>query len=581
MEGAFQSLAGISRFGRIAQEKGEPNRMAKLRRHPSLTVAIAAIAAAGAVILGGLIGVTTHMRADIADTTGALSETAEGLPDLASPLTAAGLRTYIAEAPVALRLIGSRGQDLGRSAETPAIWDEAGAGGIAGLATTGLDVTRAGDSVEVVRPLADGRSAVVRAWLPASATAVSGGALIAILGAALIAAAIAAIVTWRILRRRRREVAAITSAAECLIAGRIPEIDPTIREGDLARAGDSIRVGAERIAHLTEIADREMALLTAAIEPLAIGVAGRGPAGSWLRNVTLERLVDGMGTSDRGMVEDALRAGLESTDPTGGQVHLSDGRVMDVDAWSVPGGRLVSVVERTEQERLNRFRRQIESSAVRQLKAPLDEIKTRGKQIYPHVTAPGAPTLRSLLAATDRLDRVMRMMLRGTNLDPAARSPRRERFGVSGFLWALAHDWDAALRKKAQRVELDIAPDLPDVKTDAALVEEILTELIDNSAKFTPRGGTIEMTARHSDGRLVLEVLDSGPGIDDADAPLATERFFRGTSSESIPGAGLGLGVASALADRIGASLEVISGPGGRVRLLIPVDEDQRALHAA
>lgn len=555
--------------------------MAYLRRHPPLAIALAAVGAALAVFVGGLIGAMTHMRADIAGITGSLSRTTEALPDLRSPVTRQSIAAYLSDAPVPMRLVGARGQDLGKAGGSPGIWDESGGGGLAGLATRGVNVTRVGSSVEIARPLSDGRSVVTRAWLPTSATEIGRVGLTLILGAAVVAGLIAGFLAWTLQRRRRREVAAVTVAAEALIAGRVPELGAAVRTGDLARAGDAIHAGAERIAHLTEIADREMGLFAAAIEPLAIGVVARGPAGSWSRNVALERLLEGMSEADRSVVEDAIRTGMESVDPTGGQIHLADGRVMDIDAWSVPGGRLASVVERTEQERLGRFRRQIESSAVRQLKAPLDEIKTRGKEIYAHVTAPGAPTLRSLLSATDRLDRVMRMMLRGTSLDPAARSPRRERFGVAGFLWSLSHDWDAALRKKAQRVELEISPDLPDVKTDAALVEEILTELVDNAAKYTPRGGTIAMSAAHTGGRLVLEVADSGPGIDEADAPVAMERFFRGASAESIPGAGLGLGVAAALAERIGATLEIIAGPGGHVRLLLPVDEDRPALAAA
>jgi two-component system sensor histidine kinase BaeS len=120
-------------------------------------------------------------------------------------------------------------------------------------------------------------------------------------------------------------------------------------------------------------------------------------------------------------------------------------------------------------------------------------------------------------------------------------------------------------------VELDIAPDLPDVRTDPALVEEVLTELVDNAAKFAPRGGTVSMSVRAAEGVVLIEVADTGPGLSPEDAPHATERFFRGRHSESIPGAGLGLGVAAALATRLGGRLVVEPGPGGRIRLEIPV----------
>lgn len=557
--------------------------MASLRRHPTLVALIAGLAAALAIGLTGLAATMHHMRGDMAGAAASLSETTAGLADLPqTTLAPKDITAAVRGATVPARYIGSRGQEIGRSAISPRIWDEAGGPGtLAGLATTGVRVRVAGRSVEVARPLSAGRAVVTRQWLPISATAVTTAGWLIILGAAVLSGLLVALGVLAAQRLRRREVAAITAAAEALIAGRTPTIDPVVRGGDLARACDAIAMGAERIGHLTEIADRELTMLNAAVEPMSIGIAGRGPAGGRLRNLTLERLVDGLDGTDRAELEEAVRLGLDADDPVGGKVRLRDGRVLDVDAWSVPGGRLVSVMERTEQERLSAFRRQIQGAAVRQLKAPLDEIKTRGKELYQHVPAPAAPSLRSLLGATDRLDRVVRMMLRGTGHDPSARAPRHERFGVAGFLWALAHDWDAALRQRALRVELDVADDLPDVRTDAALVEEILTELVDNAAKYTPRGGTIALSVRGAGGEMVLDVHDSGPGITDADAPHVTERFFRGTSSESIPGAGLGLGVAAALAERIGARLEVVAGPGGRVRLFLPVERERPNLQVA
>jgi len=175
-----------------------------------------------------------------------------------------------------------------------------------------------------------------------------------------------------------------------------------------------------------------------------------------------------------------------------------------------------------------------------------------------------------VFAATDRLDRVVRMLLRGTSHDPAQRPPRRETFGVAGLLWGLVHDWDSALRQRALRCELDIDPELPDVRTDPALVEEILTELVDNAAKYTPRGGTVCLAVRAGEQTVIIEVSDTGTGFSHEDLPYATERFFRGRHSESIPGAGLGLGVAAALAERLGGALVIEPGPGGRVRLELP-----------
>ena len=109
------------------------------------------------------------------------------------------------------------------------------------------------------------------------------------------------------------------------------------------------------------------------------------------------------------------------------------------------------------------------------------------------------------------------------------------------------------------------------MRTDPALVEEILGELVDNASKFSPRGGTVRLSAHPSgEGGVVIAVGDSGPGLDPREVPHAPERFYRGTAAEALPGAGLGLGVAAALAERLGGRLALEPGPGGRARLELP-----------
>jgi signal transduction histidine kinase len=549
--------------------------MSPLRRSPALRATLIGAAVAITVVAALAIGALSQIRADLTDRGRILTGQVAGLADLPAKPTADQLNKYVASSATPMTVIDATGKVLTRTGSS-ATWSTTPAGTTTRMAVVGADVTVRDRSVEVTRRLPSGRTVVARSVVPQAAMTISSRRWWTMLGAGILAGLLVGLAVVVAGRRRAKDVAAVTAAAESLIAGRIPQGEVVPVRSDLARAGAAIQQGAHRLEHLSEVADRELGLLAAAIEPLPIGVLGRGPAGGHLRNLALERLSESLSAQDRSSLETALRDGLEATDPVGGRIALSDGRVLEVDAWTVPGGRLVAVTERSEQERLAALRRQLEGAAVRQLRAPIEEIKSRGKELYQHVPAPAAPTLRSILGATDRLDRVVRMMLRGTSHDPAERPPRRETFGIAGFLWGQAHDWDAALRQRALRVELEISDGLPDVRTDSALVQEILTELIDNAAKFTPRGGTIKLGARVERDQLVLDVRDSGAGISAHDTMHATERFFRGQSSESIPGAGLGLGVAAALAERIGGSLEVQAGPGGHVRLLLPIENGAR-----
>jgi len=86
-----------------------------------------------------------------------------------------------------------------------------------------------------------------------------------------------------------------------------------------------------------------------------------------------------------------------------------------------------------------------------------------------------------------------------------------------------------------------IPEDLPRAKADYYKVIEVLTNLLDNAAKWSPAGGTV--TARMRDG--VLTVDDEGPGVAEHDRPHVFERFFRGDRS----GLGLGLAIAKSVVE--------------------------------
>jgi signal transduction histidine kinase len=545
--------------------------MNTVRRRRVLSSLATALGVALVTLLVGLAGVLVGVRGTVSEAHDELSRVAGAVTDLPEEgVTPEQIQGFVSAIPEPTILRSRSGVEIARTGPAQGLWDRGAAGWLTGLATLGQDRSVVEGAVTVTRIFPSGRSIELRRDVGTAATTVSGRQILTVGAVALALGLLVGILAYLLRRRRDLRVSEFTTAAEAVASGRVLPAEALPARGEFVRAGSALRTSAERLSQLGEVAERELGVLKAAIEPLPVGVAGRTPSGGRIRNLALERALDEMGPGDRAEIEGAIADGLDATGPVSRRVALTSGRSLDIDAWGVPGGRLASVAERTEQDRIAALRRQLEGTAVRQLRAPVDEIKARGTELYKHVPASAGASLKALLAATDRLDRVVRMMLRGTSQDPTLRPPRRETFGVAGFLWGLTHDWDSALRTRAIRVELDIAPDLPDVRTDPALVEEILTELIDNAAKFTPRGGTVRLAATAAGETIALEVSDTGPGIRAEDAPHATERFFRGDNSESIPGAGLGLGVARALADRIEATLVVEPGEGGRVRLELP-----------
>jgi len=115
------------------------------------------------------------------------------------------------------------------------------------------------------------------------------------------------------------------------------------------------------------------------------------------------------------------------------------------------------------------------------------------------------------------------------------------------------------------------------VRGDRNLLFQAITNLLDNAIKYTPAGGQVSIELKARDGRPVLEVADSGPGIPEEMREKVLQRFYRLDKSRSEPGAGLGLSLVFAIAQRHGIDLRLEdNAPGLRVRMRFPDDAEIR-----
>ncbi|HVE98532.1 MAG TPA: HAMP domain-containing sensor histidine kinase [Mycobacteriales bacterium] len=118
---------------------------------------------------------------------------------------------------------------------------------------------------------------------------------------------------------------------------------------------------------------------------------------------------------------------------------------------------------------------------------------------------------------------------------------------------------DRAARRTGRSIEV-VADAEPPVTARAAAVERAIANLVDNAAKFSADdAGPIEVVVRG--GRV--EVLDRGPGIDDADLPRVFDRFYRAVAARARPGSGLGLAIVKGVAESHGGSVFAGNRPGG------------------
>ncbi len=510
------------------------------------------------------------LRREVARAGEPLSRTADALAARIDPADARAARAALEGAGVPARLVGPAGRVKLEAGGPASAWGAGAASWPAGLATAGVEGWALRDgAVQATRELPSGARIVLRQPLaPGAGSLGTGlwplGALVAAL------AALGAGAAWVLGARSASRQRAIAAAAEATAAGR-PTPVPEAGRGEMRRLSRAVGALSGRAAELQDAAEARVEALGAALEPMAQPAAARTPAGSLIRNEALERLVADAAPADAAAIDEAVQAGLEAAGPVSRRLSMGDGRALEVDAWGVPGGRMVTVGERTEQARLAALRRQLTGSAARHLQAPVSEVQAIGSDLLAQVPATAAPAVRRVLAAGDRMERLVAQILRGTENDPRARPVRMSAVGAAGVAYGLAAAFDQKLRDRGLRLETDLPAALPPMHTDSVLVHEILSELMANSATFTPRGGTITISGRALPGGGVeLAVSDTGPGIPGEELGAAVEPFGRGDGANGFPGAGLGLGVARVLAERLGGRLTLEPGPGGRARLELP-----------
>jgi two-component system sensor histidine kinase VicK len=99
--------------------------------------------------------------------------------------------------------------------------------------------------------------------------------------------------------------------------------------------------------------------------------------------------------------------------------------------------------------------------------------------------------------------------------------------------------------------------------------------LVDNAAKYGPRGGTITLTSFVRSGEVHISVEDRGPGIPKEELPRVFERFYRldKARSRQLGGTGLGLPIAKTIVEAHGGRIEVVSrlGKGTKISLSLPL----------
>jgi two-component system sensor histidine kinase KdpD len=171
--------------------------------------------------------------------------------------------------------------------------------------------------------------------------------------------------------------------------------------------------------------------------------------------------------------------------------------------------------------------------------------------------------LESTAEAADRLDTLVANLLDLSRLQTGAVRPVLAPTSLDEVLHrALQSVPSGAVQDETQE-------DLPLVLTDAGLLERVVANIVENAVRHSPDGVPVRLAAHVADGRLQLFVVDRGPGVAERDRQRMFQAFQRLGDSPAGSGVGLGLAVATGLADAVGATVDAEDTPGGGLTMVV------------
>lgn len=224
-----------------------------------------------------------------------------------------------------------------------------------------------------------------------------------------------------------------------------------------------------------------------------------------------------------------------------------------------------AVLDRLEQaaEAQQRF----VANAAHQLRTPLAGIRTQLELLLrsPDATDREART-RHCVGALERLGHLINQMLVLLSAEPGGRhAGLAESVDVPELIRERSPEWIRLAETRGLDLGFELDP--AQVIGDRLLLGELMANLVVNALSYTPAPGEVTVRCRSVEGRSLIEVEDTGPGIPPEARQQVFERFFR-LPGASQPGSGLGLAIVREIAHGLQGEVEILDPPGGHGSLL-------------
>jgi len=229
-----------------------------------------------------------------------------------------------------------------------------------------------------------------------------------------------------------------------------------------------------------------------------------------------------------------------------------------------------------EQKRLEKLRRNLVANVSHELKAPLASVRGYSELMLDGLIKETEKEkyLQLILDNSVHLSRLVDDLLTLSRLESGQIPLEQEKVSVENLAKWSFESVVLSGEAKGLKISLDLESSLPDIKVDRHRVHEVLVNLLENALAFTPAGGEVKLKIYKETSNLIMEVQDTGCGIDHEELPFIFDRFYKADKSRrrATKGSGLGLAISKQLVELHGGKIEVEScpGKGSTFRIILP-----------
>jgi two-component system sensor histidine kinase ResE len=212
-------------------------------------------------------------------------------------------------------------------------------------------------------------------------------------------------------------------------------------------------------------------------------------------------------------------------------------------------GAVAVLRDMTEERQLDKMRQDFIANVSHELRTPISMLQGYSEAIVDDIAESQEEKKEMAKVIYDeslRMGRLVNELLDLARMEAGHLQLTMEDINISSFINRIIHKFQGLAKDNEIQLYAEIENGITSISFDPDRIEQVLTNLIDNAIRHTPKGGSVNLSVTSEDKGIMIRVKDSGSGIPEEDLPFVFERFYKADKARTRGRAGTGLGLAIA-----------------------------------